>query len=107
LNSQLVVELVVPARAQPNRPVLIQVTYRNPTNSDIAAQSRTLFSEEGLKMAFSVAGVPTGTTALYMELAEQGGPPGIIRAGGGGTINIYTKTPGTVPLDPVIMFKLK
>ncbi len=107
LNSQLVVELVVPARAILGQTVLLQINYSNPTNFDIPAQSRTLFSEEGMKMAFTRAGVPTGTTALYLELTEPGGPPGIIRAGGSGTITVYTTAPAVLPADPVILFKLK
>jgi hypothetical protein len=107
MNSQLSVELVVPPRALLGRPVLIQVHFTNPTNFDIPAQSRILYSEEGLLMAFTKEGVPTGTTALYLELVEQGGPPGIIRAGGSGTINIHTATPSSMPSDPRVLFKLK
>lgn len=107
LNSQLVVELVVPARVLKNRPVVIQVHYNNPTNFDIPAQSRILYSEAGMKMAFTKEGVPTGTTSLYLELTEPGGPPGIIRAGGSGTVTIHTVAPNFIPPSNPVLFKLK
>jgi hypothetical protein len=104
----LVVELVVPARVLINRPVVIQIHYNNPTNFDIPAQSRILYSEAGMKMAFTKEGVPTGTTSLYLELTEPGGPPGIIRAGGSGTITVYTVAPSRPPVpDNSVLFKLQ
>ena len=107
LNSQLVVDLVVPQRALVNRPIIIQVNYSNPTNFDIPAQSRILYSEAGMKMAFTIAGVPSGTTSLYLELTEPGGPPGIIRAGGSGTITVHSKAPANPPAAGFVLFKLK
>lgn len=107
MNSQLVVELMVPPTALIGRPILIQVNYYNPTNNDVPAQTRLLSAEEGLKLALTRAGVSTGSTTIYLELTEPGGPPGIIRAGGGGTITIYTTAPARVPADPYILFKLK
>ncbi len=107
LNSQLVVELVMPDRVLLNRPVVILINFRNPTNVDVSAQTRVLFIEEGLKLAFRPEDVPNGTDAMYLELTEPGGPPGIIRAGGSGTIKLYTKAPVRMPLDPQISLKLK
>jgi|GEM_PF-4651781 len=107
LNSQLVVQLVVPDKVVTNWPFIIQVNYNNPTNFDIPVQTRTLYSEAGLKLALSAAGVSNGTTALYLELSEPGGPPGIIRAGGSGTITIYTRSPIAVPVPAAVLFKLK
>lgn len=107
LNSQLVVEMVVPARVLTGRQILIQINYSNPTNFDVPAQSRTLFTEEGMKLSLSREGVATGSKALYFELTEPGGPPGIIRAGGSGTITVFSQAPQRVPADPVVLFKLK
>jgi hypothetical protein len=107
LNSQMVVELVVPSRALVNRPVVILINYSNSTNFDIPAQSRILYSEAGMKMAFTKEGVPTGTTSLYLELVEPGGPPGIIRAGGSGTIIVHSRAPRQQPPNPIVLFKLK
>ncbi|RYF85822.1 MAG: hypothetical protein EON98_05505 [Chitinophagaceae bacterium] len=107
LNSQLVVELVVPPIVLLKRPIEIFLNYHNPTNVDIPAQTRTLYSD-GLKMALSKAGVATtGTTSLYLELTELDGPPGVIRAGGSGTIIIHSVAPHNMPADPVVLFKLK
>ncbi|RYD97719.1 MAG: hypothetical protein EOP50_05485, partial [Sphingobacteriales bacterium] len=44
LNSQLVVEMNIPPRVLLSRPLIISINYRNPTNVDIPAQTRTLFS---------------------------------------------------------------
>ena len=108
LNSQLVVDLVVPSRVLIKRPVVILINYNNPTNFDIPAQSRILYSEAGIKMAFTKAGVPTGTTSLYLELTESGGPPGIIRAGGSGTIIVHCNAPNQPPQpNALVLFKLK
>lgn len=106
-NAQLSLDLVVPERSLINRPVMIQIHFSNPTNNDIPAQTRILYTEEGLKLAYTKEDVPNGTTAMYIEIKESGGPPGIIRAGGSGTITLYTITPRTVPADPEILFKLQ
>ena len=107
LNSQLVIDLVVPTRVLTNRPVVIQINYSNPTNFDLPVQSRILFSEEDVKMAFTREGVESGTTALYIEFSEPGGPPGILRPGGGGTITIHCRSPRDVPQDGSVLFKIK
>ncbi|HNC39072.1 MAG TPA: hypothetical protein PK492_06880, partial [Chitinophagaceae bacterium] len=60
-----------------------------------------------IKMALTKAGVPTGTTTLYLELVEPDGPPGIIRAGGSGSILIYSVAPKTQPPSGFVLFKLK
>ncbi len=108
LNSQLVVDLVVPTRVLTNRPVVIQVHYSNPTNFDVPAQTRILFSDYDVKLALTKEGVPSGTTELYLELIEPGGPPGILRAGGSGTITVYCNAPASVP-NPTgyVTFKLR
>lgn len=107
LNSQLVVELVVPSRVLTNRPVIILINYSNPTNFDLPVQSRILYNDEDVKMAFTQAGVPNGSTSLYIEFTEPGGPPGIIRPGGSGTITIHCRSPRDVPDDDSVLFKLK
>lgn len=107
LNSQLVVELVAPPKVVTNWPFIIQINYNNPTNYDIPTQTKILYSEADLKLAFTAEGVATGTTSLYLEFSEAGGPPGIIRAGGSGTITVHTKSPGRVPINPIVLFKLK
>src|SRR5690606_19016246 len=93
LNSQLAIQLVVPPSVILGRPMIIQIHFSNPTNFDIPVQTRTLYSEDDMKMAFTREGVPDGTTALHIEFSEPGGPPGIIRPGGSGTILVYTRAP--------------
>ena len=107
-NSQLSVELIGPSRVlSKGRPIVMQLNYSNPTNFDIPAQSRILYSEWGIKMALTKAGVPNGTTSLYLELVEQDGPPGIIRAGGSGSILIYSISPYHILPPGYVLFKLK
>ena len=109
LNSQLVTELVMQDQVLGGWVFVIQVNYNNPTNVDIPAQVRILYSERDIKMALTPEGVAgnSGSTALYMELTEQNGPPGIIRAGGSGTIQVYTKAPVTIPGHTKVYFSLK
>ena len=97
INSQLVTQLVIPDKVFGGWIFVIQINYNNPTNSDIPAQVRTLYSEDGLPVSLSPAALNTAGTTLYLELTEQNGPPGIIRAGGSGTITVYTRAPVTFP----------
>lgn len=101
MNSQLVVELVVPPRAILGAAITIQVNYHNPTNYDIPAQTRVLSSVDGVRFALSKEDVPSGTPFINLELTEPGGPPGIIRAGGRGSVIIYSNAPGSTTFNPV------
>ena len=97
LNAQLVSELVLPPKVFGGWPFVIQINYSNPTNIDIAAQTRILYCLDGFPIALSAAGLATAGSSIYLELSEPGGPPGIIRAGGSGTITLYSKAPVTFP----------
>ncbi len=107
MNSQLSLDLIVPSPVLTNRPVVILINFSNPTNFDIPVQSRILYSEDNVKMAFTKAGIPEGTTSLYIEFTEPGGPPGIIRPGGSGTITVHCISPTQIPLDRSVLFKLQ
>ncbi|MBC7934798.1 MAG: hypothetical protein H7Y86_05480 [Rhizobacter sp.] len=107
LNSQLVVSLNIPERVLITRPIVIQINYSNPTNFDLPVQSRILYSEAGMKLAFTREGVPTGSTSLYVELSEPDGPPGIIRAGGSGTITVHSIAPSDPPPAGFVNFRFK
>ncbi|MBI5856505.1 MAG: hypothetical protein HZB42_02545 [Sphingobacteriales bacterium] len=107
LNSQLVAEIVAPDRVTIGWPFVIQINYSNPTNVDVPAQARTLYSDHNVLMSLSQAGVANGTTSLYLELTEQDGPPGIIRAGGSGSILIYSKMHATIQRNTIVLFNLK
>ncbi|MFZ4057265.1 MAG: CARDB domain-containing protein [Ferruginibacter sp.] len=97
LNSQLVEEIVLPPVAFGGWPFVIQINYNNPTNVDIPAQTRVIYCTDGFPIAFTVAGLNTAGSSLYLQISEDGGPPGIIRAGGSGTITIYSKPPVDFP----------
>ena len=75
-------------------PFVIQINYNNPTNFDIPAQARTLYNNNEVMLALTQTGFVAGNISLYLELTEPGGPPGIIRAGGSGTITVYGKSTG-------------
>lgn len=108
LNSQLVTELLVPQFVMRGWPFVIQINYNNPTNFDIPAQVRTLFAEDIIKLAFTQQGLQNnGVQSLTMELTEQNGPPGIIRAGGSGTITIFGKSNTDVPAHTITLFRLQ
>jgi len=107
LNSQLQAELLVPAFVMRGWPFVIQINYSNPTNFDLPAQVRTLYAEDIIKMSFTQQGVNNGVHSLTMELTEPGGPPGIIRAGGSGTIFIYCISSNNVPAHTITLFKLQ
>lgn len=107
LNSQLVVELIVPEKVVRGRPVVIVINFTNPTNFDLPVQTRILYNDEDVKMAFTKAGIPNGTSTLYIEFSEQDGPPGILRPGGGGSIIVHCIAPPQVPEDKSVLFKLQ
>lgn len=107
LNSQLLVELVAPAKVVRGRPIVIVINFSNPTNFDLPVQSRILYNDEEVKMAFTKADVPNGTASLYIEFTEPSGPPGIIRPGGGGSIIVYCNAPRQVPEDRSVLLKMQ
>jgi hypothetical protein len=107
INSQLVTELVAPAKVFGGWIFVIQVNYNNPTNSDIPAQTRILYSLDGLPVSLSQMNLGTAGTSLYLQLTEQDGPPGIIRAGGSGTITIYSRAPVNYPAHSHVHYILR
>ncbi len=106
LNSQLVTEIVIPDRVLGGWIFLIQINYNNPTNVDIPAQTRVLYSKDDVPISLSQT-MTGSTTSMYLELTEQNGPPGIIRAGGSGSIVVYGKAPVTYPAHKFAHFELK
>ncbi len=108
LNSQLVVQVVIPPKVFAGWPFVVQINYTNPTNVDIPVQTRVVFSENGMPLAMSAGALDGGaTSSLYVELSETNGPPGFIRAGGSGTINVYSKAPVNYPGHSIIKYILK
>ncbi len=107
LNSLLVTEVTVPEKVFVGWPFVIQISYSNPANFDVPAQTRTLYNDKEVLMAMTQAGLANGANSLHLELTEPGGPPGIIRAGASGTITVYGKTPPNTPGHTYINFTLK
>jgi hypothetical protein len=107
LNAQLIAEIVAPDKVLIGWPFVIQINYSNPSNVDIPVQARTLYSDHNVLLSLTPQGVANGTTSLYLELTEQNGPPGIIRAGGSGSILIYSKMYVGIPRNTMVHFNLK
>jgi subtilase family serine protease len=93
LNSQLVTELVYPAKVFNGQTFPVQVKFTNPTNMDIPAPTRVLFNDLQLKMNYTIGSIENGSNPFVLQLTETGGPPGIIRAGGSGSVTIYCRAP--------------
>jgi hypothetical protein len=107
LNSALTTEVIIPEKVFAGWPFQVQINYTNPTNMDVPAQVRILYNDKNVPMALSQAGLPQGTTSLYLQLTEPGGPPGIIRAGASGTIVVYARAPEATPGHTIVKFNLK
>jgi hypothetical protein len=54
-----------------------------------------LYSLDGAPIALTEAGLADNKTSLYIEFKDATGPPNMIRAGGTGTVRIYSKAPIT------------
>lgn len=97
LNSQLVTELIIPEKVFAGWPFVIQINFKNPTNYDIPAQVRTLYAENIIKLGLTPDATINGPHNLTFEITETDGPPGVLRAGGSGTIFIYGRSNDNVP----------
>ena len=107
LNSQLSIEIVLPDAAFGGWPFPIQINYNNPTNYDIPAQTRVLYSLNNIPVALTPAELDSAGPSLYLVLTEPNGPPGIIRAGGSGTITVYSRAPVTYPAHTLANFTIR
>ena len=107
LNAQLVTELIVPAKVFRGWPFSISINFSNPTNYDIPAQVRTLYAEDIIKLGLTPQAVDLGNHSLTIEFTETNGPPGIIRAGGSGTITIHAKSNTDVPAHTYTQFSFR
>lgn len=95
LNAQLQTELIIPPKVFASWPFVIQINYTNSTNVDIPAQVKILYSLNGAPLAMTEAGLADNKTSLYIEFKDASGPPNVIRAGGTGTIRVYSKAPAS------------
>jgi CARDB/PKD-like domain len=93
LNAQLQTELVIPPKVFAGWPFVIEINFSNTTNVDIPAQVKILYSQNGAPLSLTEAGLSENKTSLYIEFKDPTGPPNTIRAGGTGTVRIYSKAP--------------
>ena len=107
LNSQLQTEIIIPPKVFASWPFSIQINYTNTSNVDIPAQVRILYSLDGAPLSLTEAGLSQGKTALYVEFKDATGPGNIIRAGGSGTIVVYSKAPANAAAHQLIYFNLQ
>jgi hypothetical protein len=103
IGQLLQIDIVRPTAARPNRVVPMTVKYKNTGNIDIPLPARVLVSLSGAPISLTEPGLAEGKQELFLELKEAGGPPNVLRAGAGGSIKFYTKTPAT---NQVLQFKL-
>lgn len=115
-NSQLSIEVMIPDKVFAGWVFPIQINYTNPTNMDIPIQTLIIFNDYDMPMALSKEDLPKAFTqdnadkaksSLYIELAEKGGVPGIIRAGGSGTITLYSISAVDADAHKIVHFDLK
>lgn len=107
LNSQLQTEIIIPPLVFPNWSFIIQINFTNTSNVDIPAQVKILYSLDDCPLSFTEAGLAEEKKNLYIEFKDLNGPPNTIRAGGTGTIRIYSKAPVGSGLEQDLYFNLK
>jgi hypothetical protein len=107
LNAQLQTEIIIPPKVFAGWPFVIHINYANPTNVDIPVQTRILYSKDGVPISLTNAGLADNKTTLYLEFANQEGPAGMIRAGGTGSISIFSKAPPNYPGHKIANYELK
>ncbi|MEK7257059.1 MAG: hypothetical protein AAB316_20055 [Bacteroidota bacterium] len=76
-------------------PTLLTIHFENQGFVDLPLPRRILSSQRGLALSFNPETLGQGTPTLLVELREPGGPPDILRAGAGGSIQVYAQvSPG-------------
>jgi hypothetical protein len=107
LNSQLQTEIIIPPNVFPTWPFIIQINFTNTSNVDIPAQVKILYSLDDCPLSFTEAGLAEEKKRLYIEFKDANGPANIIRAGGTGTIRVYSKAPIGSGLEQDLYFNLE
>ena len=95
INGQLQINVNSPTNALSVRVVPMSVIFGNAGNMDIPTPSRMLVSPDKLPVGLTIPALAAEKYEIYMEFEEQGGPPGILRAGATGTIAFYVYTTRT------------
>jgi subtilase family serine protease len=88
-DENIALDVLAPSSVRRNQKAKITIAYRNAGNVDIPAQTRILLSLEGAPLDFTTE-FAEQRKELFLEFVETDGPPGILRAGSSGFINVYT-----------------
>jgi hypothetical protein len=91
MNKNLSVWIDGPSLVRINRPYFFTIHYRNDGNVDLPLPVRPLVSVHETPIAFERKDLVQGLTELMIEMKEEGGPPGLLRPGGGGRVIIQFK----------------
>ncbi len=91
INNMLQFTVNAPATARVWDIVPMGILYGNTGNVDIPIPTRILVSTGDLPIGLTVPELSQNKLEIFLEFKEQGGPPGILRAGSTGTINFYTR----------------
>jgi hypothetical protein len=87
-EDNLETDVIAPSGVRVGRIASIVIAFENEGNIDIPAPKRLFISLEGMPVNF----IPVFTdrfTSLDYECVEEGGPPGILRAGASGFVKIF------------------
>jgi subtilase family serine protease len=104
ISGQLQINVNSPANALSLSVVPMSILFGNAGNMDIPTPTRMLVSPDQLPVGMTIPALNDNKYEIYMEFEEQGGPPGILRAGATGTISFYVYTTRT---SGVKKFKLQ
>lgn len=86
--------LIFPSSPRPNRSVVMMLEFGNTGNVDLHDQVLEITCIGGCPIALTPEGVSAGETTLLVPLSIDSQPPGLLRPGSYGTINIYGYTSG-------------
>jgi hypothetical protein len=89
--GELNVSVFRPGNMRTNNVATIKVLFNNEGNIDMVNQKIIISSNTGAPIAFKPEDLSKGYTTLEITVQEDGGPPGRLRPGGNGSIDIYTK----------------
>ena len=78
--------------------VPVTFTFANQGNVDVPVPTRSVSSQFPAPIARSVEELRFGDRLLLLELAEDGGPPDILRPGATGSVTFYTKATARIRL---------
>jgi hypothetical protein len=87
----LTAALQYPTEALPGQVIPMTLQFANNSNVDIPAANLSVVSLEGAPLAPTPAQLKYGFPDIQLRLTELNGPPGVIRPGAIGSIQMYTK----------------